>query len=66
MTTFLRIDLPRALPELTLHRLLLIVVFLKWLRTHRLAEMRNVPLGGLLRLSDLASFLSLLGTQIES
>src|SRR5215831_6968190 len=63
MTTFLRISLPGALPELTLHRLLLIVVFISWLRTHRLAELRAVPLAGCFGLWVLANFLSLLGTE---
>jgi hypothetical protein len=65
MTTFLRIDLPGSLPELTIHRLVLIVVFIAWLRNHRLAEIFRVPLTGCFTFWVLTNLLSLLGTQID-
>src|SRR5256885_915470 len=65
MTTFLRISLPGALPELTLHRLLLIVVVLAWLRKHSLSDIKRVPLAGCFGFWIAANLLSLCGTQIE-
>lgn len=65
MTTFLRIPLPGAMPELTIHRLLLIVIVLAWLRSHRLVELRTAPLAPWFGLWIGASLVSLVGTEID-
>jgi O-antigen ligase len=65
MTTFLRISLGGVLPELTIHRLLLIVVIFAWSRRHSFSEIRSIPLIGCFAFWIVANVLSLAGTQID-
>jgi len=65
MTTFLRIDLPGSLPELTIHRLLLILVLIAWIRKGGMAKLASVPLLGYFAFWAMANLVSLAGTQID-
>ncbi len=65
MTTLLRIQLPGALPVLTIHRLMLIVVVVAWLVRRPQAVPQSMPLRGCFVLWFLAGVVSLVSTQID-
>jgi O-antigen ligase len=65
LTTYLRVDTFGALPELTVHRLILITLFVHWIRKPEYrARLRDVPLLRPFQLWVLVSFASLLVTSI--
>jgi O-antigen ligase len=66
MTTFLRIQTFGVLPELTIHRLILITLFIFWIRRPEYrARLRETPLVRSFGFWAIVSFLSLLGTSID-
>jgi hypothetical protein len=66
MSTYLRIPLPGALPQLTIFRLVLIILFLFWLRQDRsgLGKL-DIPCFGLFRFWAIANLASLLLTSVD-
>lgn len=66
LTTYLRIQTGGALPELTIHRLILVSLFIFWVRKPEYrARLRDTPLLRPFQLWALVSFVSLLGTSID-
>jgi len=66
MTTFLRIETPGNLPELTLHRAVLLSLFVFWLRNPEARQrFREAPLLRQLKIWAAASLVSLLFTQTD-
>jgi hypothetical protein len=66
MTTMVRIELPGALPELTIHRLILITVFCFWLGARRRQEPApKATFQGYFIFWALTNFISTLGTEID-
>jgi len=66
MTTFVRIELPGSLPELTIHRLILGSVFCFWLLDKKKTKSRwHVPFLGYFVFWALANAVSLLSTEID-
>ena len=63
MSTYLRIPMPGNLPQLTIYRLILILLFISWLRNrdtgHRVSD---TPLFGAFAFWALANFISVLFT----
>jgi hypothetical protein len=65
MSTFLRVPLPGALPQLTVFRLVLIIAFLFWLRQPRTGRLRDLPFFKWFLFWGIANFFSLLLTTVE-
>jgi O-antigen ligase len=65
MTTFLRVSLGGALPELTIHRLMLIIVTGAWLSRQGVRELSHVPMLGCFIFWFIANLISLCGTNID-
>jgi len=66
LTTFLRIETHGVLPELTIHRLILITLFIFWFKKPEYrARLRSTPLVRSFSFWAIVSFLSLLGTSIN-
>lgn len=65
MTTLLRIQLPGAMPALTIHRLMLMVVAVAWLVRRPRPVHQSMPLRGCFVLWFLAGVVSLVSTQID-
>jgi O-antigen ligase len=65
LTTFLRIQTGGVLPELTIHRMILVTLFIFWVKKPEYrARLRSTPLVRPFALWAAISFLSLLGTSI--
>jgi O-antigen ligase len=63
MSTYLRIPMPGSLPQLTIYRLVLIVVFIFWLRNRDTGRrFSNTPLLGAFAFWAIANFISVLFT----
>lgn len=66
MSTYLRISLPGALPELTIFRLVLILLFLSWLRQDRSRQPKpEIPCASLFWFWAIANLFSLLLTSVN-
>ena len=61
-THFLRIPLPGALPELTIHRIIIISLFVAWIRRPKEIALRDVPLARHILIWSGIAFISLLGS----
>lgn len=66
LTTYLRIQTGGALPELTIHRMILISLFIFWFKKPEYrARLRSTPVARAFGFWAFISFLSLLGTSID-
>jgi len=60
-TTLVRIEMPGALPQLTIQRFVILLLFLAWLRHPERRSLREVPFSRLMAIWASLAFISLLG-----